>query len=199
MVNMSASTARKCPLHVIGGAAFSIDASGDGQIYKRREYVFTEWAPTATSDLAALRSAFDTNGDGKLTAADKTISSSKVMVAKCDRATESKTLAMLGISGIDPTGAATRVELPGGLVITGVTTFMRFCRSNGVDVQENRQKSRNDEYGMKWRMGSQIARKLCPSNLGRQTVYGSIVKYQALYSRYSEKNRVSLSNLDNFA
>ncbi|MEZ5751572.1 MAG: hypothetical protein R3D60_06285 [Paracoccaceae bacterium] len=35
---------------------------------EKREYVFTECDPTTASDLEALRSVFDTNGDGKLTA-----------------------------------------------------------------------------------------------------------------------------------
>ena len=43
---------------------------GDGEITEQREYVFTEWDPTAGSDLEALASYFDTNGDGKLDAND---------------------------------------------------------------------------------------------------------------------------------
>jgi hypothetical protein len=45
------------------------DANNDGTISEKRGYIFTECDPTATSDLAALKAAFDTNGDGKLTAA----------------------------------------------------------------------------------------------------------------------------------
>jgi hypothetical protein len=46
------------------------DAGIDNLITEEREYVFTEWNPTASGDLEALRSVWDTNGDGKLTAAD---------------------------------------------------------------------------------------------------------------------------------
>jgi hypothetical protein len=35
-------------------------------ITERCQYVFTEWDPTATSDMEALRSVFDSNGDGLL-------------------------------------------------------------------------------------------------------------------------------------
>ena len=48
-----------------GDGVLFFDAMGDGQINERREYVFTDWDPTATSDLEDLRSVFDTNRDGK--------------------------------------------------------------------------------------------------------------------------------------
>jgi hypothetical protein len=50
-----------------GDGVLFFDANGDNKIGETREYVFTEWDPTAASDLAALRSAFDTNGDGRRT------------------------------------------------------------------------------------------------------------------------------------
>jgi len=68
-----------------------------------------KWDPTATSDLEALRAVFDTRDDGKLTAADSTFASFKVMVTKADGATEAKTLALLGITEIDLIGDATRI------------------------------------------------------------------------------------------
>jgi len=120
MVNMSPSTARKCPLHVIGGAAFSIDASGDGQIKERREYVFTVWDPSATSNLDALRSVFDTNGDGKLTAADSTFVHFKV--TKAARATESKTLTQLGITENDLNRESARRSHFDDLIASRATT-----------------------------------------------------------------------------
>ena len=50
-----------------GDGVLFFDANGDNKIGEKREYIFTEWDPTAASDLAALRSAFDTNGDGRRT------------------------------------------------------------------------------------------------------------------------------------
>lgn len=44
-----------------------------------REYVFTEWDPTAKDDMAALGSRFDSN-EGKLTARDSDFASFRVMV-----------------------------------------------------------------------------------------------------------------------
>ena len=46
------------------------DLDGRNAITEMRQYVFTEWNPTAAGDLEALRSVWDSNGDGKLTAAD---------------------------------------------------------------------------------------------------------------------------------
>lgn len=115
-----------------GDGVWFYDVSGDGKIGERREYVFTDWDPSATSDLEALRAVFDTNSDGKLTSADSTFASFKVMVTKADGNTEAKTLAQLGITGIDLRGDATQIELPDGSVITGKTTFTRSNGSTGT-------------------------------------------------------------------
>jgi hypothetical protein len=40
-----------------GDGVLFFDANGDNQIGEKREYVFTEWDPTAESDLAALLGA----------------------------------------------------------------------------------------------------------------------------------------------
>ena len=54
----------------VGDGVLFYDAGGDGKITEDREFVFTEWDPTAKDDMAALRSRFDSNGDGNLTGAD---------------------------------------------------------------------------------------------------------------------------------
>jgi hypothetical protein len=53
-----------------GDGVLFFDLGGDGKITDQREYVFTEWASGAKDDRTALRQVFDSNGDGKLTAAD---------------------------------------------------------------------------------------------------------------------------------
>lgn len=53
-----------------GDGVLFIDADGSGSISNLSEYVFTEWDASAGNDLEALRRAFDSNGDGKLTSAD---------------------------------------------------------------------------------------------------------------------------------
>ena len=65
-------------------------------ITEKRQYVFTEWDPTATSDLDALRSVFDNNGDGKLTSADADFAKFKVLVVNADGSITAMTLMALG-------------------------------------------------------------------------------------------------------
>ncbi len=113
-----------------GDGVLFFDVGNDGLIGEKREYVFTEWDPTATSDLKALRAAFDTNGDGKLTAADAGFSQFKVMVTKPDGSTEAKTLAELGITEINLEGDATEITLPDGSRITAQTASHPQQRQN---------------------------------------------------------------------
>ena len=49
------------------------DPDGHNDIVEKRQYVFTEWDPTAASDIDALRSVFDSNGDGDYFDAGETI------------------------------------------------------------------------------------------------------------------------------
>jgi len=107
----------------VGDGVLFFDIGGDGEIAEQREYVFTEWDPTATSDLEALRSYFDTNNDGKLDANDAEWANFKVMVTNADGTTTALTLAQLGITEINLMGDATNIELPDGSVITAQATF----------------------------------------------------------------------------
>ena len=67
-----------------GDGVLFFDADGDGTLSQKREYVFTEWDPTAATDMEALRAYFDTNGDGKLTSADTGFAQFKVLVTNAD-------------------------------------------------------------------------------------------------------------------
>lgn len=94
--------------------------------------MFTEWDPTAESDLDALRSVFDSNGDGVFDANDAEFANFKVMVTNADGSTTAKTLAELGITSIDLTGDATLKELSDGSVVTSETTFTRTDGTTGT-------------------------------------------------------------------
>jgi len=112
-----------------GDGVLFFDVSGDGQINEKREYVFTDWDPTATSDLEALRSVFDTNNDGKLTAADSTFASFKVMVTKADGTTEAKTLTQLGITENDlNTESAGRCQFDDLIASRATTKCLQSCK-----------------------------------------------------------------------
>jgi hypothetical protein len=100
-----------------GDGVLFYDIDGDNAISDIREYVFTEWDPTAKDDLAALRSRFDTNGDGKLTGAELT--GFKVMKTNADGSLTAVTLASLNITQISLTEDTTHIEMPDGSVITG--------------------------------------------------------------------------------
>lgn len=115
-----------------GDGVLFYDPDGRNAITEARQYVFTEWAPTAQGDLEAIRQVWDTNGDGKLTSADAEFAKFKVMVTNADGQTSVKTLAELGITEIDLTANATRMELPDGSMITGQTTYQRANGTTGT-------------------------------------------------------------------
>lgn len=115
-----------------GDGVLFIDDDGDGAISEKKEYVFTEWDPTATDDLAALRAVFDSNDDGVLDASDARFADFKVLVTNADGSTTAKTLTELGITSINLTADTTRIELPDGSMITGQTSFTRSNGSTGT-------------------------------------------------------------------
>jgi Ca2+-binding RTX toxin-like protein len=106
-----------------------VNDTGDGMITQKREYVFTEWDPTAKGDLEALRNVFDSNGDGKLDASDAKFALFKVMVTNADGSQTAMTLTQLGITSIDLKADLTDVQYTDGSEVTGQTTF---TRSNGT-------------------------------------------------------------------
>lgn len=107
----------------VGDGVLFYDPDNTGEITETRQYVFTEWDPTASSDLEALRSVFDSNGDGVFDASDAEWLNFKVMVTQADGSLLAQTLAQLGIASIDLTPDATHLELPDGSTITGLTTM----------------------------------------------------------------------------
>ncbi len=116
----------------VGDGVLFFDANGDGELSETREYVFSEWDPTAGSDIEALRAVFDTNGDGVLDANDDEWANFRVQVTNADGTTSSVTLASLGVTSIDLTADATRIEFSDGSVIDGQTTFTRSDGSTGT-------------------------------------------------------------------
>ncbi len=115
-----------------GDGVLFYDPDGHNAIVEKRQFIFTEWDPTATSDLEALASIFDTNGDGILSAADAAFALFKVLVTNVDGSTTVKTLTQLGITEINLTADATNIELSDGSVITGKTTFKRSDGTTGT-------------------------------------------------------------------
>jgi hypothetical protein len=112
-----------------GDAVLFFDPDGRDTITESRQFVFTEWDPTAADDMAALRAVFDTNHDGKLTAADAEFAKFKLMATGADGSTSVVTLAEAGIVAIDLQPDATFIELPDGSFLSGQASF---TRANGV-------------------------------------------------------------------
>ncbi|MEP0520989.1 MAG: hypothetical protein ABJO09_14180 [Hyphomicrobiales bacterium] len=113
------------------------DAGDDGVIELTEEVDFTSWAPSAKSDLEALRAAFDTNNDDKLNSSDTDWALFKVLVTNVDGTTTLKTLAQLGITELDLISNNQEITLEDGSKIIGSTTYTKSDNSTGIvgDVQ----------------------------------------------------------------
>jgi Ca2+-binding RTX toxin-like protein len=115
-----------------GDGVLMIDADGDGKISDRKEIVFTDWDPSAETDMQALRQVFDTNGNGLLDAGDTRWSQFKIMLTNADGTITQKTLAELGIQSINLTVDETKIAFDGGSSIDGQTTFTRTNGTTGL-------------------------------------------------------------------
>ena len=115
-----------------GNGVLVFDVNGNGSVDLPKEIQFTEWDPTATTDMQALRDVFDTNHNGQLDAGDTNFAAFKVMVTNADGTTTLRTLAELGIVSINLTTDNSRTVLADGSVIAGQTTFTRADGSTGT-------------------------------------------------------------------
>ncbi len=110
-----------------GTGVLVFDADGDGKISNSKEFEFTQWDPTATGDLEAIKDVFDTNGNGKLDAGDAQWSKFKVMVNG-----QLVLLDQLGITSIDLTPKGSGQSFSDGSAITGTTTYTKSDGSAGA-------------------------------------------------------------------
>ncbi|MFN0191444.1 MAG: hypothetical protein ACKVP5_05635 [Aestuariivirga sp.] len=116
----------------VGDAVLFYDADGSGTISEKREFIFSEWDPTARSDFEALHSVFDTNHNGKLDGTE--LQNFKVMVTNADGTTSIYALnhANVNIASIGVIGDTTHIELPDGSVIDGQALFTRGDTTTGT-------------------------------------------------------------------
>ncbi|KRR27784.1 hypothetical protein CQ14_07985 [Bradyrhizobium lablabi] len=112
------------------------EAGPNGVIDQTSEIVFTEWAPEASSDMAALRQVFDTNHNGLLDSGDDRWGDFRVWRdANGDGISqlgEVRTLGDMGIVsiGLNPTGSAAMLQ--DGSIIQGLSSFTRADGSAGL-------------------------------------------------------------------
>ncbi|PDT06596.1 hypothetical protein CO655_31780 [Rhizobium sp. M1] len=111
----------------VGTGVLIIDADADGKISRSKEFAFTEWDSSASSDLEALKHIFDTNGNGKLDAGDAQWSKFRVEVNG-----QLVTLDSLAIASIDLTPKGSGQTFEDGSAITGTTTFTRADGTTGT-------------------------------------------------------------------
>ena len=115
-----------------GTGVLFYDVNSTSTITQKNEYVFTEWDPTATSDMQALRNVFDSNGDGKFDASDAKWFNFKVMVTNADGTQTALTMAQAGITSINLKADNTNVQYSDGSAITGQTSFTRTNGGTGT-------------------------------------------------------------------
>jgi hypothetical protein len=107
-----------------GNGVLFYDPTGSGQLTQANQIIFTDWDPTATSDMQALLDVFDTNHDGSLDAGDASnFSNFFVMETNADGTQTAHSLGSLGITSIGLNGDATNIALPDGSMIDGETTY----------------------------------------------------------------------------
>ena len=142
-----------------GTAVLFFDPNGLNKIIDRNQYIFTQWDPTATSDMQALRDVFDSNGDGVFNASDAKWSQFKLLVTNAQAqlrvrslrqlkgATQTvETLAQAGITAINLKTDTTNIQYRDGSAITGETSF---TFSNGTTGTVASVSLATDAYGHK--------------------------------------------------
>jgi hypothetical protein len=103
-------------------------AGADGQINQAREIAFSQWTSDPNdTDLQALRTVFDSNGDGQLTGADARWNEFRVWRDANQNGTvesgELRTLAQAGITQIGLTSDRRQYMLPDGSQINGLASY----------------------------------------------------------------------------
>jgi hypothetical protein len=115
-----------------GNAVLFFDPNNTNEITNPDQVIFTDWDPTATTDLQALEDVFDTNHDGSLDAGDADFSEFKLMVTNANGTTSVETLAQAGISSINLTANYVTQTFTDGSSIDGETTFTTISGTTGT-------------------------------------------------------------------
>ncbi|QGM97488.1 hypothetical protein [Methylocystis parvus] len=115
-----------------GDAVLAFDANNDGLINQKNEIVFTEWDPTAASDMQALLDVFDTNHNGKLDSGDAKFSQFKLVLTNANGTQTVQTLAQAGVASIDLKADNSSQTFVDGSTIDGQTSFTRTNGTTGT-------------------------------------------------------------------
>lgn len=115
-----------------GSGVLFYDSTGTGQLTQANQVIFTDWDPSAKSDMQALLDVFDTNHDGALDSGDTNFSKFYVMVTNADGTRTATSLASLGVASINLNQDATHVAQPDGSSIDGQTTYTTTSGTTGT-------------------------------------------------------------------
>lgn len=110
-----------------GTGVLVLDADGDGKVSRSSEFMFTEWDPSAQSDLEAIKNVFDTNHNGLLDAGDLRWADFKVMVNG-----QLVSLDSLGITSIGLTPKGSGQNFEDGSSITGTAEYTKSDGTTGA-------------------------------------------------------------------
>lgn len=115
-----------------GDAVLAVDANNDGKIDQTNEIVFTQWDPTATSDMQALLDVFDTNHNGQLDSGDAKFAQFRLVVTNANGTQTVETLDQAGVASIDLHENNYSQTFSDGSTIDGEATFTRTNGSTGT-------------------------------------------------------------------
>ena len=115
-----------------GNAVLFYDPSNSNSITQANQVVFTDWDPTATTDIQALADVFDSNHDGALDSGDAGFADFKLDVTNANGTTRVETLAQAGITAINLTPNNNGQLLADGSSIDGETTYTTAAGTTGT-------------------------------------------------------------------
>jgi trimeric autotransporter adhesin len=92
-----------------GNAVLAFDANNDGKIDQQKEIIFTQWDPSASTDMQALIDVFDTNHNSQLDAGDAKFSQFKLVATNADGTQTVETPARGGVASINLVPSKVRV------------------------------------------------------------------------------------------
>ena len=148
-----------------GTAVLFFDPNSLNKIIDRNQYIFTQWDPTATSDMQALRDVFDSNGDGVFDMNDAKWASFKLMLTNAQAqlrlrslhsfnkvTTTGETLDQADIMSINLEADTTHVNFTDGSSVNGQTKFTRKDGTTGTvaSVTLLSDAANDNAWGTRW-------------------------------------------------
>ena len=162
-----------------GNAVLFIDPTNSNTITQANQYIFTDWDPTATSDMQALLDVFDTNHSGTLDSGDADWSQFKLMVTNANGTTSVETLAQAGITSINLTGNNISQTFSDGSAIQGETTYTTTSGITGTAASVSFAYDSNGDLMSNDTTRNAGRRKIPPTKRGARASYAPLIKFSS--------------------